>query len=43
MIISYKDFQQYKRLFGVLWALKIDTIETAHRYNDWYLTYKRIL
>lgn len=43
MINSYKEFQQYKRLLGVLWILKINTIETAHQYNDWYLTSKRIL
>lgn len=43
MISGYKDFQQYKRLLGVLCKFGIDTIDTAHLYNDWYLIQKRMI
>jgi hypothetical protein len=43
MINCHIDFVKYKRLLGVLYKLGIDTVDTAHKYNDWYLTQKRTL
>lgn len=43
MINSYTDFVKYKRLLGALLKLGVDTVDTAHQYNNWYLEQKRTL